>query len=182
MWHCQLPSTSSWPHSQQAESEWKDAEWHVVHPKQLACVSSFWKKIYGWLLEHFSPDLCGFIGIGEVPGSEISILIPITVRWEYIHKDCLCQTSLLTLWTDLELPSLLPASERKKRKLGSALVSGKLRKQAVVCWTVRGRPKKHVEQECQGHDILAPLVGRLASVPFPDASWRVAMQGALPIV
>lgn len=59
-------------------------------PEQLACASSFWEEIYGWLLEHGSQDLVGpDLSAGGVPGSEASILIPITVRWKSIHKVCL---------------------------------------------------------------------------------------------
>lgn len=50
-------------------------------PEQLACASSFWGEIYGWLLEHSSLDLCSpDLSAGEVPGSRALILIPITVR------------------------------------------------------------------------------------------------------
>lgn len=63
-----------------------------VLPEQLACASSCWGEIYGWLSEHSSPDLCSpDLSAGEVPGSRASILIPITVGWEPIHKDCLWQ-------------------------------------------------------------------------------------------
>lgn len=148
-----------------------------VLPEQLACASSCWGEIYGWLSEHSSPDLCSpDLSAGEVPGSGVSILIPITVGWEPIHKDCLWQAPLLPLWPDLELPSLSPASEREEIALGSAPDFPASWEGRPQCAGLGGEElREHEEEEYEGHDVSSPLVGGPSSVLSLESSGRVSV-------